>query len=205
MMGKLFGNKNQNQLNEKQLYERRYSSSCGSILLVVAFTLINGLLLIAKSNTYFLFTAWVPYLLLDVGMYLCGKYPAEYYEGNVADYSFMNNGVFSFLIGAALLIVLLYLVCWYIAKKGKVVGIIGGLVLMLIDTGIMLVWCGINADMIMDIVFHAWMIFSMISGISGYFKLKKYEKEHPELPPEQPTFDINNGFDYNDTNNGNNM
>ncbi|MBR5322400.1 MAG: hypothetical protein IKU48_02495 [Clostridia bacterium] len=204
-MGKLFGNKNQNQLNEKQVYERGYTSSYRCILLVVVFTLINCLLLVAKSDTYYLFTAWVPYLLLYLGMYLCGKYPAEYYEGNIADYNFMNNGMFAFLIGAALLIVLLYLVCWYIARKRKVAGIIGGLVLMLIDTGVMLVWCGVSADMIMDIVFHAWIIFSMISGISGYCKLKKYEKEHPELPPEQPTFDINNGFDYNDTNNGNSI
>ena len=204
-MAKLFGNKHQNQLNEKQMYERGYNSACGSILLVVAFTLINGLLLVANSNTYFLFTAWVPYLLLDLGMYLCGKYPAEYYEGNIADYNFMNNGVLAFFVGAALLIVLLYVACWYFSKKEKVGGIIVALVLMAVDTVIMFVWCGINADMIMDAVFHAWMIFYMISGISGYYKLKKYEKEHPEQPLEQLTFDINNGFDYNDTNNGNNM
>ncbi len=204
-MGKLFGNKNQNQLNEKQLYERSYSSAGGSILLVVAFTLINGLLLVANSNTYFLFTAWVPYLLLDLGMYLCGKYPAEYYEENIADYNFMNNGVLAFLVSAALLIVLLYVLCWFFSKKGKVGGLIGSLVLMFIDTVIMFVWRGMNADIIMDAVFHGWIIVSMISGISGYYKLKKYEKEHPEQPLEQPTFDINNGFDYNDTNNGSNM
>ena len=204
-MGKLFGNKNQTQLNEKQLYERGYGSACANILLVVAFTLINCVLLFAKSNTYFLFTAWVPYLLLDLGMYLCGKYPAEYYEGNIADYNFMNNGVFAFFVSAALLIILMYVLCWYFAKKEKVGGIIAALVLLVVDTVIMFVWCGITADMIMDAVFHGWMIVSMISGISGYFKLKKYEKEHPELPPEQPTFNINNGFDYNDSNNGNNM
>ncbi len=198
-MAKLFGKNQQNQMNERQLYERGYNSACGSLLLLIILTVVNGFLLVVNSNTYFLFTAWVPYLLLDMGMYLCGKYPVEYYDGNIGDYNFMNNGVLAFFIGAALIIVLLYVLCWHTAKKGKIGGLIAGLVFLLVDTVMMFVWAGFTADNIMDIVVRACMIISVIGGISGYYKLKKLTEEKPIQPIEQPIFDQNNGFNYNDT------
>ena len=57
--------------------------------------------------------------------------------------------------------------------------------LFCIDTAAMFVIAGINADMIMDIVFHAWVIFSLISGVVNYNKLKKLpDKEALALDTE---------------------
>lgn len=213
-MAKFNANTPQPIMTVEQKYERQYNSAKGNILLIIVFSVINGVLLAVNSGTYFLFTAWVPYLLIYLGMYLTGKLPVEHYEGDLSEYSFLNSGVLAVLVGAAAVIVLMYLICWLFARKAKVGGLIAALVLLVIDTGIMFWWCGFSADMIMDIVFHVWMVVSMISGIIGYFKLKQYQKEHPVQPFEptfeQPTFDVNNGFNYNDYNNyngnnGNNM
>jgi diguanylate cyclase (GGDEF)-like protein len=46
---------------------------------VLGFTIINIILLVTNTNTYFLFSAYIPYLIADFAMYFGGKYPAFYH------------------------------------------------------------------------------------------------------------------------------
>ena len=78
-MANLFGKENTQQLSQQQVLTNKYMGARHNLLLVVVFTLINIVLLLVQSNTYFLFSATIPYFLADLGMVLCGKYPAEYY------------------------------------------------------------------------------------------------------------------------------
>ena len=41
----------------------------------------------------------------------------------------------------------------------------------------MLIFLGISSDMILDLVFHGWVIVSLIMSISAYFKMKKLSDE----------------------------
>lgn len=185
-MANLFGKEKPQQLSQRQLLINKYMNARHNILLVVIFTLINIVLLVAQSNTYFLFSATIPYYLADLGMLLCGKYPAEYYVG-MGDVAFLDNSFLVVVLVIAAMILLLYLFSWIFSKKPRVGWMIFALVFFVLDTLVMLLLMGISADMIIDIVFHLWVIVSLTIGIVSYFKLKKLPAEESiEQLPEEP-------------------
>ena len=173
------------QLTEREKLTNRYQSARHNILLVLVFTLINIVLLVTNSNTYFLFSAAIPYYIADLGMFLCGKYPAEYYLSEAPNMEFLDSSFLVVTLVIAAVILVLYLLSWILAKKPRVGWMIFALVLFILDTGAMLLISGISADMIMDIVFHGWVIVSLISGISAYFKLKQLPEEEESFPVEE--------------------
>lgn len=180
-------NKNQNQqaqpFSQRQQMERRYASARMNLLWVVLFTAINIVLLVSNSYTYFLFSAFIPYAIVDYGMIVCGKYPADFY-GDLSQYQFFDTTVLVVLIAVAAVICVLYLLCWIFSKKRRVAWLIIGLVFFALDTVFMLLG-GISADRILDIVFHGWVIISLIGGIIAHFKLKKLPAEEP-APVAEP-------------------
>ncbi|MBQ1190258.1 MAG: hypothetical protein IIX57_07590 [Lachnospiraceae bacterium] len=180
-------NKNQNQqaqpFSQRQQMERRYASARMNLLWVVLFTAINIVLLVSNSYTYFLFSAFIPYAIVDYGMIVCGKYPADFY-GDLSQYQFFDSTVLVVLIAVAAVICVLYLLCWIFSKKRRVAWLIVGLVFFALDTVFMLLG-GISADRILDIVFHGWVIISLTGGIIAHSKLKKLPAEEP-APVAEP-------------------
>ena len=63
------------QASQRELLMGKFARSRGTILAVVAFSVVNILLMVTNANLYFLFSAYVPMILLDMGMFYCGKYP----------------------------------------------------------------------------------------------------------------------------------
>jgi hypothetical protein len=189
-------NKNQNQqaqpFSQRQQLERRYASARMNLLWVVLFTVINIVLLVSNSYTYFLFSAFIPYAIVDYGMIVCGKYPADFY-GDLSQYQFLDSTVLVVLIAVAAVICVLYLLCWIFSKKRRVAWLIVGLVFFALDTVFMLLG-GISADRILDIVFHGWVIISLTGGIIAHSKLKKLPAEEP-APVAEPvqTEETNSG------------
>ena len=180
-------NKNQNQqaqpFSQRQQLERQYASARMNLLWVVLFTAINIVLLVSNSYTYFLFSAFIPYAIVDYGMIVCGKYPADFY-GDLSQYQFFDTTVLVVLIAVAAVICVLYLLCWIFSKKRRVAWLIVGLVFFALDTVFMLLG-GISADRILDIVFHGWVIISLTGGIIAHSKLKKLPAEEP-APVAEP-------------------
>jgi hypothetical protein len=180
-------NKNQNQqaqpFSQRQQLERRYASARMNLLWVVLFTAINIVLLVSNSYTYFLFSAFIPYAIVDYGMIVCVKYPADFY-GDLSQYQFFDTTVLVVLIAVAAVICVLYLLCWIFSKKRRVAWLIVGLVFFALDTVFMLLG-GISADRILDIVFHGWVIISLTGGIIAHSKLKKLPEEEP-APVAEP-------------------
>lgn len=183
-MANIFGNKKPQQLSRREQLTNKYMSARHNLLLVVIFTAVNIGLLVAQSNSYFLFSASIPYYLVDLGMYFCGKYPMEYYA-DMGAVEFFPNSFLVVMIVIAVVILGLYLLSWFLSKKPRVGWMIFSLVIFVLDTLFMLLIMGINADMILDIVFHGWVVISLISGISSYFKLKKLPEEPEELLVEE--------------------
>ena len=174
-----------NQLSQRELYERNYSSSRHNLLLIVAFTVINLLLLVTNSGSYFLFSAYIPYFIAFMAMYLCGYAPEEYYAEGLEEVPFLDNSVFITMMVICAVIILLYLLAWFMSSKHRVGWLIFALVFFGLDTLGMLFINGFSMDSAVDILFHAWVIFSLINGIVGHYKLQK-------LPPEAepvPLFD----------------
>ena len=161
------------QMTQRQLLESRYASARGNLLLVVALTVVNIILLVTNSDTYFLFSAYIPYLLVDLGMLFCGLYPSEVYADGLADMQFLSNGFFAVMLVIAVVILMMYVLSWLFSKKQKVGWLIFALVFFGIDTLALLLLNGFVVESIIDYVIHAWVIVSLIMGISSYFKLKK--------------------------------
>lgn len=177
-MGFLTKNKEQKQeLSQRQILETKYRNARSNLLVVLAFTIVNIILSVANANTYFLFSAYVPYMLADLGMMLCGMYPQEYYGEELAGIEFLDKGFLAVMLAIAGVILVLYLLSWIFSKKNRRGWMIFALVLFAIDTALLLLMNGIVLDMILDYVFHGWVIASLISGIVSVGKLKKLPED----------------------------
>lgn len=166
------------QLPTRGALEYRYNTARNQLIWVVAFSVINLVLQLVGADLYFLFSAYFPLFLTSMGMLLCGKYSEEYYVGELEGMEPLPSVVLTVLVVASFVIIALYLLFWFLAKKQKVAWLIAALVFFALDTVGMLVLGGISFDMLFDILFHAWIIYYLITGIRAAYKLKN-------LPPEE--------------------
>lgn len=164
--------------------EAKYNSSISNLLLVVIFSVVNIGLLLLNSGSYFLFSAFVPYLAVDYGMFLCGLYPEEYYF-DMPDIVFLDKSFFSLMLAVAAAILLVYLFCWYLAKQKRKGALIFSLVFFGIDTAAMLLMTGISLDTIVDMLFHIWVIAYLVIGLSTLKKMKKAPEETVNVSVEE--------------------
>ncbi len=166
-------------LSPRMALEGKYNAARMNLLLVIAFTVINLVLLFAAGgNFYFLFSAFVPYYAGIIGMLYCGKFPAEFYEDYVG-FEFLDNSFLFVMIILAVAFTLPYLIAWLCSKNHKVGWLIFALVWFGLDTVLMIFLNGIALDSLFDILFHAWVIYYLVMGIVSHNKLKK-------LPPDEP-------------------
>lgn len=180
-MGQLLKQNNTDQTQSpRQVLESKFANARHNVLLVVLFTAINIILLVTNSNTYFLFSAYIPYILVDLGMLLCGMYPSEFYTGEFGGMEFLDKSFFAVMLGIAAVILILYLLSWILSKKNRVGWMIFALVFFGIDTVLMLLLNGIAVESIIDIVFHGWVIFSLATGVHAHCKWKKLPEEEPD-------------------------
>lgn len=178
-------NKAQKQVNmtEKQRLTNKYNTSRNNILLVVVFTLINSVLLFTGSDSYFLFSASIPYYFTLFGLLYTGRMPVDWYEG-WDDFVPDPDIVLAVYLGIAIIAVVLYALCWLLSKKKGYGWLIVALVMFAIDTAGMFYLAGFSADMILDIVFHGWVLVSLVSGVITAKKLKKLPEEDPVAAPQ---------------------
>ncbi|MBE6694187.1 MAG: YIP1 family protein [Ruminococcaceae bacterium] len=168
----------QGQLSQHSILEQKYKNSRMNLLLVVVFTAINLFLLVINTDLYFLFSAFIPYFIVSFGMLVCGRFPEEYYTDDFGGMTFLDDSVFVVLLVISAVLTLLYFLAWLMSSKNRVGWLIFALVFFGIDTVGMLALSGITIESAFDILFHAWVIYYLILGISAHYKLKK-------LPPEE--------------------
>ncbi len=159
----MFGNSNQIKRNQ-------YNVARVNVLSVVLFTLINVVLCLLGMDSYFLFSAIVPYFIASIGALWGGLYPPEYYADlEMTEADFLSTGFVVACAVVAIVIIALYFVCWLLSKK-HVAFMIAALALFAIDTILMPVLFGISLDWILDYVFHAWVLVSLVIGIVYHFR-----------------------------------
>lgn len=149
---------------------KRYHVGRINILILAAFTLINIVMLAAGNYTYFLFSAAVPYLLVDYGMFFTGRYPQEYYDGLEGELDFFNDSFFYVTLAISFVIILFYVVCFLLSKR-HVGWLIAAFAAFILDTAMMFLFYDL-ASSIVDIIFHVYVIVYFALAIAGYFKLK---------------------------------
>ena len=159
----MFGKSNQIKRNQ-------YAVARGNLLLIVIFTLVNVVLCLLGTDMYFLFSAIVPYFIALVGAEWCGLYPQEYYaEMGITEADLWPTGFIAVFAAISIVIIALYFVCWLLSKK-HVAFMIAALVLFVIDSIAMFVLFVPGVDMIVDYIFHAWVLISLTIGIIHYFR-----------------------------------
>ncbi len=167
-----------NQSMSPRMYEQtRYTTARMNLLTVIAFTLINILMTLFGSMSYFCFSATLPYVLVLFGMINTGRMPDEYYDGAV--FEPFGDWYFYIMLAIAAVLIVFYAVCWLLSKK-HFAWLIAALCGMLIDTAAFFIFYGFAVTMFLDILFHGWVIYYLIIGIIAAGKLRN-------MPPDEPS------------------
>ncbi len=161
------------EVSESTLLNNKYRNSRSTLLLCVVFTLINMIMAMTGSDTYFLFSAYVPYYLTLLGVLLCGHGPEDFYIGEYAIEPLESDILMWALAAVALVILIVYFVLWLLSLKPRPVVMILALALFIVDTVGVFVIAGIDPTMIIDYLFHAYVIYSLITGIIYAKKLRE--------------------------------
>lgn len=167
----------QSQPSQHAIYGQRYKKSRMSLLLIFICTAVNLLLLVTGSDTYYLFSAYVPYFIAVTGMIFCGRFPPEYYEDGLENIVFYDTYVFVILLIIAVISALYYLLAWILSNKNRVGWIIASLAVFGIDTAVMLILNGFAPEIMLGLVFHGLVIFHLITGVIAHRKLKTFPPE----------------------------
>ena len=191
---------NRNHLNTngttiRQNYEAKFKRARSNLLIMLICTVVNILLMIFEADLYFLFSAFIPFIIVDFGMLLCGLYPSEYYTQGIEGLKIFPNQAFAVFLAIAAVFILLYLLSWIFSKNQKKGWLIFALTLFSIDTAFMLIFMDFQISTLIDMIFHGWVILSLARGIHAINKLKTLpedEEVQPEIStdPENTTEDI---------------
>ncbi|MCL2592943.1 MAG: hypothetical protein FWD82_06215 [Defluviitaleaceae bacterium] len=136
----------------------KFNRARKNLLAVVAFTLVNLFLISFEIELNFLFSAFVPQLLQII---------------------FIDFSV-SIALVVGLLSTSIYLLCYFLSKRWRPFMLIA-LIFFLIDALIMLgfmLLTGIYAEFLLNVVFHIWILFYLVTGTSAMIKLSKVTPEN---------------------------
>ena len=96
----------------------------------------------------------------------------------------MDQSAFVGFIAVAIALAILYVLPFIFSKKLRPGWLLFTLVIFILDTLFMFIDAGIQTNMIIDYLFHIWVIVSFAIGMSAGYKLKKLPPEEEELAEE---------------------
>lgn len=180
-MANLFAPRSVVPLSPRDRLLRRYRTAQVNLYIVAVFTLVNVITAaLFISDSYFLFSAFVPYDMVISALIFCGKLPPEFYtEMGMEGMTFLPEGIFIGATVVAVVIAGLYLLFGLLSKK-KVGWMIAALVVYGVDTFWILFNYGIDISFALDYLFHIWVIVSLSMGIAASYRMKTLPEEVPE-------------------------
>lgn len=141
----------------RQVYERNYKNGRSNLLMMTVLTVVNVILLLLNATVSFPFSAFFPQFVFALLAYSGAEYDLFY------------------IVGIILAVVPLgiYLLCYFLSAK-RISWLVTALVLFSLDFIFLIIFLlpQIEASSIIDIVFHIWVIYYLIRGVSSGFKLK---------------------------------
>ncbi len=128
--------------------QQKYTIARQNLLLMIAFTIVNVVLLAVNSNVMMLFSATVPYYAIAIGI--------------VSE----SSAVLTVCICLNAVILATYILCWVMSKK-HYGWMIAALVMFILDTlaliGLYLLLQELSG--VMDALIHAWVLYYLIIGV----------------------------------------
>ena len=145
-------------------YEVTYTRSRSNLLVVLGFTLINIILALLGQDSYFLFSAIVPYFVALVGR---------------TGFEEVGSSAVLIIAGVIALVMLgVYFLFWCMTKRHREWMDAATVCFGLDCVGLVLLF-GLDVSAIIDYVFHIYVMYYLISGSIAAHKLAK-------MPPEEP-------------------
>ena len=152
-----------------------------ALLLIILFTIINLVMVLLDSGTYFLFSASVPY-------YVTLMFKA--WENGFSVGAWVNGPTTFAALAFSFVVLTLYFLCWLLSGKRRG-WLIAALVLFVIDTIAMLClnWLLYESLLpnVVDLVFHIWAIAELFQAIRAQKKLRKLPLPEAEAIEDTPT------------------
>ena len=162
-----------NQRESRSALNRQVAGGRYALLLIFLFTIVNLVLLLLNTDTYFLFSASLPYYLTMLGMGMDNQFTSLSWDA-IGTYT-----VTGLVISAVILGLYLLFLCLSTKRPGW---LLGALILFLLDSAALAVFTFAlyenPATNLMDGFLHLWAIIELVQAIRANRKLKK-------LPPEE--------------------
>ncbi|MDR0273728.1 MAG: hypothetical protein LBI27_10515 [Clostridiales bacterium] len=147
----------------------KFKTARANLLLVVVFTTINVFLAFSEAGVYLLFSAMIPLLILELAQIFAFE---------------LGNDIFTvFGLVGALIAIGAYLLCWALSKNAKFFMVIA-LIFFSIETLVFAVFFflglaggGFEGSMIIEIAFHGWILYYLVTGTLAWLKLRHTSPE----------------------------
>ncbi|MBO5047255.1 MAG: hypothetical protein J6D19_02470 [Clostridia bacterium] len=154
--------------------DAKYKNARLSLLLIVLFSVVN-VFSMTFGDTYFLFSAFLPQILVMVGLELT-------YEAG-------DNLYMIVAMVIAVISIVPYLLCWIFSKK-RVGWMIAALVFFILDSllfveSLIAMLSAGEFSFILDLLFRIWALGSIIMGVVYGVRAKKEAKEKKDAPVEE--------------------
>lgn len=195
----MFGQNKQKQapvMSPRMKLEQQYKTCRMNLLAVIIFTLIS-MVTYYFNGTYFLFSAFIPLVVFATGAEFywivadpAGAIESGFYTAEDVETAQILDGGTWLLIGVIFAVVILaaYFICWLVSKKHPG-AMIAAAVFFAVDCIVLLL--SFDVSMIVDILFHAWVMYYLIAAIVASNKLKNLPPE--EAAPLEGSYTVING------------
>jgi len=142
-----------------------FEKSRNNLLLVIAFTVVNLVLIYFEAKVNFLFSATIPQFVLNVGKTL---------TDTTDDSIFLIIGLI-----IAFIAVLSYFIFWLLARRARVLILIA-LIFFGIDS-LLLIYLVLNAEfdfsVLLECAFHVWILYYLFTGVKAWYNLRGVSTE----------------------------
>lgn len=166
------------QVNLRAKYDAQYASARANLGAVVLLSLVNVGLMVLDAGVSFLFSAVLPQVAINYGWYL------DAWLGG-STYTIIAYAISALWIGA-------FALCYYLSKKHPGC-MTAALVLFCLDCLVLVYWIylGFMMEDVLDIVFHAWILYYLIRGVVAARKRKTLPEAPVPPAPGAPTPNMN--------------
>lgn len=163
--------------NSREYLEQQVKGGRSTLLAVVLFSVVNLVMLVLGTGTYFLFSASVPYYLTWFGRCM---------DNGTLDGSGSINGEFT-MVGIVVSVVILglFFLAWLFSRKRKG-WLTVSLVLFIADTVALVLISFLLLESpvgnLMDLLFHAFVVWQLFQAVYCARKLNALPSEEDEEP-----------------------
>ena len=175
-MPKLFSRNSSTAVSERDVLATKYRNARMNLLVVIVASLVNVILAATGSETYYLFSASVPYLITFIAAFMCGKMPPAYYEEQGYKPE-LPGAVLAAAVVVAVVMIGLYALAFFMSSKNRSGWLVFAVVMFCIDTLVLFLYAGIDPTCALDYLFHLWVIVLLAMGLRANAKLKALPEE----------------------------